>query len=471
MRAFGYLRLSRDSDASTSIAKQRESIERFASDRGWELVDWFEDVDVSGRRESRPGLDAMLARLDETDVVVFHRLDRIMRTVVGFAKLLERCRNADVELTSATEQFDTSTAIGRAFVWLLVSVAEIEAENTSIRMKATHEHLLRQNRSLGQARSFGWRHDPDAHTFVQLPDEVSIVRRVVEAFMSGDGLQAIADGLNDGTFVGASIPSTYGGLWTSNAVRRVLSNPMLIGYQQRHGKLATQEPVFEPVIDVDTYRRLQRSLDERTRRRMRYRKGAGELTGIIVCGECGDRMYLRSNNKRWTSYTCTRRRDHTMSISAPFAHDEIARRLFERADPREIGMAEAQMMNGDARPSELHQAAARLEWGIGELRRDFYENQRMSREEFDTHEIEMMERLERIREKLADEDDDQMDAILRIGELGDLRPMWADPDFTASEKRGIFSIALKRVRVVRAPRRGNRNNADRLVTGHDDWRF
>lgn len=467
-RAFGYLRLSRDSDSSTSIDKQRASIEQYCEARGWQLVDWFEDVDVSGRRESRPALDVMLARLDDSDVIVFHRLDRVMRTVVGFAKLLERCRDAGVELTSATEQFDTSTAIGRAFVWLLVSVAEIEAENTSIRMKATHDYLLRQNRALGQARSFGWRHDPDAHTYVQVPEEIAIVRRMVDAFLAGGGTQSIAEGLNDGSFAGAPIASTYGGRWTANAVRRVLTSPMLLGFQRRHGRFATKEPVFEPVLDVDTYRRLQHALDKRTRRQTRYRKGAGELTGVLVCGECGDRMYLRSNNVHWTAYMCSRRKDHTQTISAPFAHEEVARRLFERADPQRLAISETSLL-ADARPSELHQAASRLEWGIGELRRDFYENQRMTREEFDTHEIEMLERLERIREKLADEDGDRTAAAVRIAELGDLRPLW--PELAAGERREIFTVALERVRVVRRPRQGGVPNPERIVIGEDDWRI
>lgn len=469
-RAFAYVRLSRDSDSSTSIAKQRESIATYCSNREWELVDTFEDVDVSGRRESRPALDTMLDRLGDCDVVVFHRLDRIMRTVVGFAKLLERCRSADVELTSATEQFDTSTAIGRAFVWLLVSVAEIEAENTSIRMKATHEHLLRQNRSLGQARSFGWRHDPDEHTFVQVSDEVEVVRRVVDSFLGGRGTQQIADGLNDGSFVGAVVPSAYGGRWTSNAIRRLLSNPMLIGYQRRHGRLATAEPVFEPVVDVETYRRVQEELARRTRRILRVREGSGELTGILVCGECGDRMYLRSNNTRWTAYVCTKRKGHTQTISAPFAHEEVARRMFERiGDPTQIAVEEARLLDGGT-PSELVQTAARLEWGLAELRRDFYEQRRgMTREAFDLLEVEMVDQLERVQEKLAAEEAGKTTAATRIAELGDLRGLW--PALEAAERRQIFGLVLDRVRVVRRPRQGSRNDPLRLVTADEDWRL
>jgi len=467
VKAFAYLRLSRDRDTSTSIEKQREATTAFCDSRDWTLVDTFKDVDVSGRKESRPSLDAMLSRLDEADVIVFHRLDRIMRTVTGFAKLLERCRDAGVELVSATEPFDTSSAIGRALVWLLASVAEIEAENTSLRMKATHEHLLRQGRTLGQARSFGWRHDADEHTYVQVPEEVEVVRLMVDRFLAGAGTQAIATGLQDGTLCGVPLASTYGGTWTANAVKRVLESPMLVGFQRRHGRFATKEPVLPPILDVDTYDRVQKELGRRRRTLTRVREGSGELTGVLVCGECGDRMYVRSNGDRWSAYICSGRKGHAMAISAPFAHEEIARRLFERLDAEALATAEAEVLEGELRPSELRTAVTRAEWGLAEIRRDYYERQRLTREDFDMHEQEMIDQLDRLREKAAAEEDDRSTGAVRLGELGDLPGLW--PSLEVGERREVFALALRRVRVVRAPRIGNRNNPDRLVTTDADW--
>jgi DNA invertase Pin-like site-specific DNA recombinase len=74
VRAFGYVRLSKYDGESISPTRQRDTIARLAADRGWDLVDVFEDLDVSAfKKVKRPGLDAMLGRLDETDAVITYR--------------------------------------------------------------------------------------------------------------------------------------------------------------------------------------------------------------------------------------------------------------------------------------------------------------------------------------------------------------------------------------------------------------
>lgn len=464
MRSFAYLRLSRERESSTSIAKQRESVERFCREREWDVVDWFEDVDISGTRENRPALNAMLARLDECDVIVFHRLDRVMRTVLGFAKLLERCRTEAVELVSATEPFDTSTAIGRMLVWLLAAVAEIEAENTSKRIKATHEHLLSLGRPIGRARSFGWTRDPDTKAWVHVPDEVAVLRAMVDAYLAGTGLQALARGLNTGTFMGAPVASVDGGRWTPNQVSRVLTNPRLIGHLPRHGTTATSEPILAPVIDAGKFRTLQALIRRRQRTQTRTREGSGELTGLIFCGECGSRMYIGPNGKRWTRYSCAKRDDHTMSISGDFVHAELARQLFGLIPAADLAREEAALQDETDEWADLRRAVEQLEWKRDELRHDYYELHLIERDEYEASMRDTAERLEVLRSKLSDSDDDRIILASQEG-LGDLPGLW--PDMTPDERRGVFSIWLRRVEVVRAARIGKRTNPDRLVP---DWR-
>lgn len=464
MRAFGYLRLSRERESSTSIAKQRESVERFCHEHDWTLLESFEDVDVSGTKESRPGLDRMLARLAECDVIVFHRLDRIMRSVLGFAKLLERCRASGVELVSATEPFDTSSAIGRAFVWLLASVAEIEAENTSKRIKATHAHLLSQGRPVGRARTFGWRSDPTTKAWVQIPDEVAVLRLMVDSYLAGIGLQAIARGLNTGTLMGVPISGVDGGCWTSNQVNRVLTNPRLIGHLARRGTTATPDPILPPVIDMGRFRTLQALIRRRQRTQTRTREGSGELTGLIFCGECGSRMYIGPNGKRWTRYACAKQEGHAMAISGDFVHAEMARQLFELIPAAELALEEAALEDEQDAWTELRRAVEQLEWKRDELRHDYYELHLVERDEYESSMRDTAERLEVLRAKLADSDDDRVILSAQEG-LGDLPELW--PDMTPAERRGVFGIWLRRVEIVRAPRMGKRTNPDRLVP---DWR-
>jgi site-specific DNA recombinase len=113
MKAFGYVRLSKDVEGTTSPQRQREAIERLCADRGWELVKTFEDIDVSAFNGThRPGFMAMMDRLDETDALVFWRLDRLSRSTVEAGQIAEACKAAAVNLVATDMDIDTTTAGG-----------------------------------------------------------------------------------------------------------------------------------------------------------------------------------------------------------------------------------------------------------------------------------------------------------------------------------------------------------------------
>src|SRR5688500_12363229 len=116
MKAFGYVRISKLDKDTTSPQRQREAIKRLCKERSWELVRTFEDLDLSAynRKVRRPALDAMVGRLGDVDAIVFWRLDRLSRSVVGFAKILEQVDKAGVKLVSTSEPIDTSSPMGAA---------------------------------------------------------------------------------------------------------------------------------------------------------------------------------------------------------------------------------------------------------------------------------------------------------------------------------------------------------------------
>lgn len=464
-RAFGYLRLSRDRQHSTSIDKQRASVAQLCSSREWELVEVFQDLDVSGTTTKRPGLQAMLGRLDEVDVVVFHRLDRIMRSVIDFAKLVERCRGAGVELVSATEPFDTSSAIGRTLVWLLASVAEIEAENTSKRITATHEHLLRTGRPVGRGRAFGWRHDPETKLFVQVPEEVTAIRAAVLAYLAGGGLRTVARGLADGSLTGMAFTAASGGEMTGEALKRVLSSYRLIGFLTRHGAPATDEPTLEPVLDVGTFELLQAELRRRSQRGLRPR-GKHELTGLVVCGACRMRMYA-GQSRRLIVYKCRSNVGGHASIGKAFLEEEVRDRLFARVDRIRLQRARSKRRAASAADPhhDLRASLSRLEWGRDELLRDYYQEHRLERPAFEQQLAEIDDRLEGVRSKLAGVADAASIIEARAAKLADLEDLW--PVMTTSERRGLFAAFIDRIEVQRSRKPGVRDPDRIRIFGPD----
>ena len=136
MKAFGYVRLSRLDQDTTSPRRQREIIQDLCRARDWELLDTYEDLDVSGGKESRRGLDTMLARLADVDAIVCWRLDRLARSLSHLLKLAERFEDEDVQLVTADGEVDTASAGGRAFFQMRGVFAEFERRTVSDRTRA-----------------------------------------------------------------------------------------------------------------------------------------------------------------------------------------------------------------------------------------------------------------------------------------------------------------------------------------------
>src|SRR6266542_3167644 len=117
MKAYGYIRLSKEDRDSTSPQRQRERIERLCADRKWELVEVFSDIDISAfNGQRRPAFDRMMGSLAGIDAIVFWRLDRISRSVLEFSRILEATQKAGVQMVSTDQPIDTASAMGKAFV-------------------------------------------------------------------------------------------------------------------------------------------------------------------------------------------------------------------------------------------------------------------------------------------------------------------------------------------------------------------
>jgi DNA invertase Pin-like site-specific DNA recombinase len=189
MRAFGYVRLSRLDSDTTSPQRQREVVAELCRQRGWELLDVFEDLDVSGGKEARRGLDAMLGRLADVDAIVTWKLDRLARSLPHLLKLADRFEAAGVQLVTADGAVDTTTAAGRAFYAMRGTFAQFERDTVSERTKAMHTYLKAQGRV--QSRTpFGFQVDGDRR-LERDPETWPILVRMMEQIAAGESLRKL----------------------------------------------------------------------------------------------------------------------------------------------------------------------------------------------------------------------------------------------------------------------------------------
>ena len=133
---------------------QLSELRAYAERRGITTVE-FVDHGVSGRRDSRPALDALLAacRRREVDAVAVVRLDRLARSLAHMARLGEEFSSLGVEMVSLREGIDTSSAMGRAMFGMCAVFAQLEGDLISDRTKAGLDAAKRRGARIGRPRA------------------------------------------------------------------------------------------------------------------------------------------------------------------------------------------------------------------------------------------------------------------------------------------------------------------------------
>ena len=150
-RAALYARVStKDQRAELQV----EELRRLAEQGGWRLVQEYVDHGVSGSKDQRPQLDALMAdaRGGKLDVIAVWRFDRFARSTRHLVTALEEFRALNVDFVSAREAIDTSTPMGRMVFTMIAAVAEMERELIRERVQAGVDRARAQGKTLGRPR-------------------------------------------------------------------------------------------------------------------------------------------------------------------------------------------------------------------------------------------------------------------------------------------------------------------------------
>lgn len=158
--ALGYVRVSTDkqAEAGLSLEAQTEKIRAMAVVRGTDVADVIIDAGASAKSLDRPGMTWLLAQVDGGAVhtVIIAKLDRLTRSVVDLADLLQRFDRRRVALISVAEQLDTGSALGRLMLNIMVSVSQWEREAIGERTRDVMRHKKAKGERVGTL-PFGFR--------------------------------------------------------------------------------------------------------------------------------------------------------------------------------------------------------------------------------------------------------------------------------------------------------------------------
>jgi len=293
-----------------SLHAQREACEAYvASQRheGWTVLpEIYDDGGFSGGSLERPALRGLLAAIDAggVDVVVVYKVDRLTRALADFAKIVEVFDAKSVSFVSVTQQFNTTSSMGRLTLNVLLSFAQFEREVTGERIRDKIAASKRKGMWMGGNVPLGYM--AQDRSLAIDPDEAATVRQVYDLYARLGNVRLVQVETDRLGLVSKRRPRpdgrVLGGVgFTRGALYKLLSNPVYAGDIVHRDK--RHRGLHEPIIVPEAWEAVQRQL---TSQAMRARgQGSAQspslLAGLIV-DEAGAPLTPTHANKKGRRY-------------------------------------------------------------------------------------------------------------------------------------------------------------------------
>ena len=296
-----------------SLHAQRESCEAYIRSQkheGWiALPTLYDDGGYSGGSMERPALRKLLGDIQSkaVDVVVVYKVDRLTRSLADFAKIVEIFDAAGVSFVSVTQQFNTTTSMGRLTLNVLLSFAQFEREVTGERIRDKIAASKQKGMWMGGWVPIGY--DRKDRTLTINETEAKTVRTMFELFLKLRNVRKVQAELARLKLTTKPYPiasgKIVGGLpFSRGHIYRILSNPLYIGeIAHKDIRHAGQHPAL---IDQDTWHSVSALIgSNRREHRARDKAGHANLLAGLIYDEAGRPLvssHTTKNGKRYLYY-------------------------------------------------------------------------------------------------------------------------------------------------------------------------
>ena len=243
-----------------SLQAQRDACEAYIRSQqheGWVLARTrYDDGGFSGGKLERPGLQRLLAdiRAGRIEIVIVYKVDRLTRSLADFARLVETFDAQRVSFVSVTQQFNTTSSMGRLTLNVLLSFAQFEREVTGERIRDKIAASKKKGMWMGGNVPLGY--DASERTLVINPAEAESVRRIFALYRELGCVRRVKDeadrlGLHSKRTTRTGGAERGGKPFTRGHIYAVLSNPIYTGQIAHKGELYPgQHPAL---IDAETW--------------------------------------------------------------------------------------------------------------------------------------------------------------------------------------------------------------------------
>lgn len=319
----------------------------------------YEDEGYSGKNTERPKFQKMLKDIRKAgfDYVICYRLDRISRSVSDFSRLIEELNELGISIICVKENFDTSSSMGKAMMYIASVFAQLERETIAERVRDNMLMLAKTGRWLGGTTPTGFTSEKvqglmtlegkikHSCKLKANPDEIEIVKTIYDKYLEFNSISAVSKYL-----IKNSIKSRTGKLYSLLGIKEILQNPVyciadkdgrdyfisfdsavcfeerecsdrfgLLSYNKRDytKKNVPRNSKDQWIISIGkhkgivagkTWVRIQEMLESNkpSPNRVKAHNDYSLLSGMIYCTKCGSKMFakFRSNNADLFDYIC-----------------------------------------------------------------------------------------------------------------------------------------------------------------------
>jgi DNA invertase Pin-like site-specific DNA recombinase len=285
---------------------------------GWTLIrSRYDDGGYSGGSTDRPDLQKLLddIRSGKIDVIVVYKVDRLTRSLADFAKLVELFDAHGVSFVSVTQQFNTTTSMGRLTLNVLLSFAQFEREVTSERIRDKIAASKRKGLWVGGNLPLGYEMKDSKIAIVE--EEAELVRSIFRRYLELGGVNELVRDLKERNIRTRTkllaTGTTRGGIpFGRGALYYLLGNHFYIGeVKYKNEIMPGEQPAIMDRALFDAVR--QKSLAQWSHRTVVRKKSDHLLTGLLF-DDAGHRMVPTHATKAGIRYR--------YYVSAPFLHGE-----------------------------------------------------------------------------------------------------------------------------------------------------
>ena len=319
-----YIRVSTEEQKlhGISLDAQRDKLKEYAENHHLKIVEWYEDEGVSGRKliKNRPELQRMLndAQKGKFDRIIFIKLDRFFRSVAEYHECMKLI---DPVLWTATEEkYDLTTANGRAFVNMKLTIAELEADQTGERIKIVNDYKVKTGQAVTGAHNQGYaftvRNIDGLKRVVKDPDTEDIVTDFIRHFLMYQNKRQSY----------LYIKNKYDTNVSYQSLSRLLLDTKLYGYYKGN------DDYCEPYLDKKTFDKIQSIVAKNIK--VTASKRVYLFSGLIKCPCCSNVMSAKFSinyqNKEYLSYRCNKHYTNNIcNFNKQPNEDKIEQKLIE----------------------------------------------------------------------------------------------------------------------------------------------